>query len=138
MPIATRVVGNGRVGAILAARNMPTEGRHAAALDGSHHLHLVVAQVSVHGATPCRTMVAEDVRNLQSWTGHWCRRLLRRLVLLGPEGLQPIKWAHHFADDVGCHARVECGGIQLGVPEKHLDDAHIDFFFQEMGRKTMP
>jgi hypothetical protein len=33
MPVAAAVVGDGRVGAVLAARNVPTEGRRAAALD---------------------------------------------------------------------------------------------------------
>jgi hypothetical protein len=34
------------------------------------------------GATPSGPVIAEDVRDLQSWTGHGWRRLRRRV--LGP------------------------------------------------------
>src|SRR5262245_9576819 len=40
------VVGNDRVGAALAARHMPAECRRATALDRTHHLHLVEADVT--------------------------------------------------------------------------------------------
>ena len=39
-------------------------------LDGRHHLELVEADVPGIGRTPCRTVVAEDIRNLQRWTRH--------------------------------------------------------------------
>ena len=53
---------------VLAARNMPTEGRRAAALDRTHDLHLVEADVPGIGATPRSPMVAEDIRDLQGGT----------------------------------------------------------------------
>src|SRR6266704_3602352 len=62
--------GDDRVGATLAARHMAAERRRAAALDRRHHLHLVEADVSGIGATPRRPVVAEDIRDLQRWTGH--------------------------------------------------------------------
>jgi hypothetical protein len=34
------------------------------------------------GRTPCRSVVAEDIRDLQRWTGHSRRRLGRWLHLL--------------------------------------------------------
>jgi hypothetical protein len=58
MPIAAAVVGNDRVGAILAARDMTAEGCRAAALDGRHHLQLVETDVPGIGSAPCRPVVA--------------------------------------------------------------------------------
>ena len=75
MPVATTVVGDGRVLArgVLAARDMATEGRRAAGLDRAHHLKLGVRKVALHSTTPSRAVVAEDIRDLQRWTGHVSR-----------------------------------------------------------------
>jgi len=64
MPIAARVVGNGRVGAVLAARDVAAECCGAAALDCRHHLQLIEADMAGIGFAPCRAIVAEDIRNL--------------------------------------------------------------------------
>ena len=74
MPVAAAVVGDDRVGAVLAARDMAAERRGAAALDGAHHLHLVEADVPGIGSAPRRPVVAEDIRDLQHWTGQGCGR----------------------------------------------------------------
>ena len=73
VPIAAAVVGDGRVRAVLAARDMSAERRRAAVLDGAHHLELEQAHVTAVGMTPRGPVVAEDVRDLQSWTGHGAR-----------------------------------------------------------------
>src|SRR5271170_5177713 len=70
VPVAAAVVGDRGVGAVLAARDMSAEGCRAAALDGAHHLELEQANVTAVGMTPRGPVVAEDVRDLQSWTGH--------------------------------------------------------------------
>ena len=72
MPVATGVVGDGRVraGVVLAAGDMAAERRRAAALDCAHHLQLVETDVSAVGFTPSGTVVAEDIRDLQSWPAH--------------------------------------------------------------------
>jgi hypothetical protein len=49
---------------------MTPERRRAAALDRAHHLHLAEAHMTRIGTTPCGAEVAEDVRDLQSWTRH--------------------------------------------------------------------
>jgi len=64
------IVGDDRVGAIFAARHMTAERRRAAALDCAHHLELWQAHVTAVGMTPRGPVVAEDVRDLQNWTGH--------------------------------------------------------------------
>ena len=87
MPVAAAIVGNHSMGAFLAARDMAAERHRAAALDGRHHLHLVEADVPGIGAAPRRPVVAEDIRNLQRWTGHRRRRLHRRRVFPALLGL---------------------------------------------------
>ena len=59
---------------VLAARDMAAERRRAAALDRTHHLQLVAAHMPAVGLAPSGTVVAEDVRDLQSWSSHNRRR----------------------------------------------------------------
>ena len=70
VPVAARVVGDLGVRALLAARDMAAERRRAAALDRRHHLQLAEAHMAGIGLTPCRSMVAEDIRDLQRRTRH--------------------------------------------------------------------
>jgi hypothetical protein len=76
VPVAAGVVGNGRIGAVLAARDMAAEGCRAAVLDRRHHLQLLKADMAGVGSAPCRAMVAEDTRNLQRRARH-ARRVSR-------------------------------------------------------------
>ncbi len=69
------------MGTVLAARDVSAEGRRAAALDGAHHLELEQAHVTAVGMAPRGPVVAEDIRDLQGWTGH-VGPLRWRLVLL--------------------------------------------------------
>jgi hypothetical protein len=102
MPIAAAVEGNDGMTArrILAARNMASERRRAAALDGRHHLQLPEAHMAAIGLTPSGTVVAEDIRNLQSWAEHERRVLLRGLVLLALLD-QLIERTDNLGDQVG-------------------------------------
>ena len=59
---------------VLAARDVATERRRAAALDRAHHLQLVEAGVATVGLAPGRTVLAEDVRDLQDRPKHGRRR----------------------------------------------------------------
>src|ERR1700681_4097123 len=70
MPVTAAVVSDDLMGAIFAAHEMAAQRRRAAALDGSHHLQLVEAHMAGIGLPPCRSVVAEDIRDLQRWTGH--------------------------------------------------------------------
>jgi hypothetical protein len=49
VPVAAAIVGDDGVSAllVLAARNMPTERRRAAALDRTHNLHLAEANTNL-------------------------------------------------------------------------------------------
>src|SRR5215471_2630201 len=64
MPVTARAVSDER----MAAR------RVLAACDCTHHLELVEAHMAAVGLTPSGTMIAEDVRDLQSWSNHNRRR----------------------------------------------------------------
>src|SRR5262249_32803150 len=70
VPVAAAVVGDCRVGTVLAARDVSAKGRRAAALDGAHHLELAETHMTAVGITPCGPVAAEDVRDLQGWPGH--------------------------------------------------------------------
>ena len=119
---------------VLAARNMTSERRRAATLDGRHHLQLAEAHMGAIGLTPSGPVVAENIRNLQSWTEHKRRVLLRWLVLLGLLG-QLIERAHHLGDQVGGDACVVRRRIQPLVAEQSLNHADIKLAFQQMRRK---
>ena len=67
VPIAAAVVGNKRMRAVLAARDMTTERRRAAALDRRHHLQLLEADVPGIRRTPGRPMIPTP-------TGPWWRQ----------------------------------------------------------------
>src|SRR5215471_11734951 len=76
MPVAAGVVGNLGMATrrVLAARDMAAERRRATALDRIHHLQLLKADMAAIGLTPSRAVIAEDVRDLQSWSSHGRRR----------------------------------------------------------------
>ena len=116
MPVAAAVIGDRRVRAVLAAHNMPAESRCAAALDRRHHLQLAEAHVASIGFTPSGPVVAEDIRDLQNWTGHQRRASGGRLVLLGLQA-EMLQRAHDRADGVGGDARVERRRIEFGMSE---------------------
>src|SRR5215467_10145174 len=80
VPITAGVVSDDGVAAVLvlAAHDMAAERRRPATLDRRHHLELAEADMAGIGLTPCRSTVAEDIRNLQRRAGHRCGRLCWR------------------------------------------------------------
>ena len=68
MPVAARVVRDVRMAArrVLAACDVAAERRRAAALDCAHHLQLVETDMAAAGLAPGGTVLAQDVRDLQS------------------------------------------------------------------------
>src|SRR4029077_6355748 len=137
MPIATAIIGDDFVGAFFAARDMPAEGRRAAALDRRHYLQLAEAHVAGVGLAPRRSVVAADIRDLQR-TPHYRRGLCGRLVTSGLQRGQAIQRAHDVPDGVGGDARVERGRIELGVPQKNLDHPDIDVLLKQVRCKAVP
>ena len=147
VPVAAAVVGDRREAAagVLAARDVPAEGRRAAALDGAHHLQL---RQGSHG---------------RGWR-HAKRRRGRGRYPRPPEQDEPSSAAmpaarypavehhhsahravssrsmraHHAPDHVGRHLRVARGRVQLRVAEQDLDDAHVDVVLEQVRREGVP
>ena len=111
------------MGTVLTARHMPAERRRAASLDGTHHLQLVEADAAGIGVAPRRPVVAEDIRNLQRWTGHRCGRLRRWRVIPVLLGLlarlrQQVERALDAGDHTGGDAGVARRRIELVMTER--------------------
>src|ERR1700724_616530 len=114
------VVGDRCVGTVLAACDMSAQRRRAAALDGAHHLELEQAHVTAVGVTPRGPVAAEDVRDLQSWTGHVDPLRWRLVLFLRHQWREPVQRAHDLTDDAGGHLGVACCGVEPGMSEQKL------------------
>src|SRR4029077_12404811 len=68
MPITARVKSDQRMAArhVLATCDVPAERCRAAALDRTHHLQLIEADMAAVGLAPSGTVVAEGVRDLRA------------------------------------------------------------------------
>src|SRR4051812_9672984 len=82
MAVATRVIGNPAVAALLTTLDMAAERGRAALLDRRHHLELIEAHTPGIGSPPIGSMAMEDVRDLQPMAAHGRRSTLR--VSLSP------------------------------------------------------
>ena len=89
------------------------------------------------GSAPCRSMIAEDIRDLQCGTRHARRALSGRLDPLDLAG-DMLQRAHHVANRLGGDARIERRAIELSVPEQHLDHSDIDVPFEQVSGKAVP
>src|SRR5712675_40691 len=83
------------------------------------------------GMTPRGPVVAEDVRDLQSWTGHG-GPLRWWLVLLRHQWREPVQRAHDLTDDAGGHMGVARCGVELGMSEQNLDHTNIDVLLEQV------
>ena len=89
------------------------------------------------GLAPCRTMAAEDIRNLQSRARHKRRASVGWLDLLELER-DMLQWAHDLAERLGGDVSIERGRLQLRMSEQHLDDSDIDFLLEQVGGEAVP
>jgi hypothetical protein len=69
------------------------------------------------GVAPSRSMIAENIRDLQRRTRHASRALGGRVSLL-ELAREVVEWTHDLADGLGGNASIERRGIELGVPER--------------------
>src|ERR1700747_869544 len=99
---------------------MAAQRRRTAALDCRHHLQLVEADMAGMGLTPCRTMAAEDIRDLQSRARHKRRASVGRPDLFELER-KMLQRARDLADRLGGDVSIERGRLKLRVTEQHLD-----------------
>ena len=84
--VAAGIISDMDMATVLAGRDMATQRRRAAALDSGHNFQLAETDVSAIGLTPLGTVVAEDIRDLQGWTGHRAEALPGR----PPSGLPAL------------------------------------------------
>src|SRR5450755_4498740 len=57
---------------------------------------------------------------------------------LGLRQRDAVEWAHDLLDRLGGDPRIERRGIELGVPEQHLDHSDIDVLFQQVSGEAVP
>src|SRR5215468_6154845 len=95
MAVAAGVVGDlgMAAGRILAACDMAAERRRATALDRTHHLQLLKAHMGAVGLTPGKAVIAEDVRDLQSWSSHGRRCFAGGALLSAARRAQTLRGA---------------------------------------------
>src|ERR1035438_6865284 len=142
MPVATGVVGDLGMAAcrVLATRDMPAERRRTTALDRTHHLQLAEAHMPAVGLTPAGTVIAEDIRDLESWSSHG-RRLWRwRLLLVSPRRpaarlAQGIEWALDPSDHSDRHATVAGCRLKPVVPEQSCNHTNIRSEERRVGKE---
>jgi hypothetical protein len=87
MAVATRVVGDPAVAAILAALDMTAEGGRAALLDRRHYPELTQAHMPGIGSAPVSPMAMKDVCDLQPRAAHG--RRARPRVSAFPRSMAP-------------------------------------------------
>ena len=92
------------------------------------------------GRAPSGTVVAEDVRNLQSRSSHNRRLLRRRLLGVSPRRLaarraQARERALYLGDESCRHAGVASRRVELLVPEQRLNQPNILAVLEQMGRE---
>jgi hypothetical protein len=134
VPIATGVVRDLGVAAARAALDVSAERRRAALLDRRHDLELAETQMSGLLPAPRRSVVAEDVRNLQGLPRHGRAGSGARRIGQG----QTLQRTGDRPQGGGGHLGIERRGLQLLVPEQHLNDADVLSVLQQIGGKAVP
>src|SRR5258708_17833703 len=144
MPVATGVVGDLGMAArrVLAARDMPAECRRATALDRHHPLQLLEAHMPAVGLTPNRAEVAEDVRDLQSWSSHGWRLWRRRLLTVSPRTpaarhAQAIDRALDLGNHSSRYTTVAGRRLEFVVSEQRLNQPDIRAALEQVGREAV-
>src|SRR6516164_3554089 len=142
MPVATGVVRDLGMAArcILAACDMPAERCRATALDRTHHLQLLEAHMGAIGLTPSRAVIAEDVRDLQSWEP-WPAVLRCRLLLIvwlrtpAARRVQTLQGALDLGNQSDRHATIAGCRLGLGMSEHGLNDTKALAALEQVGRE---
>src|SRR5271166_5113927 len=143
MPITARVKSDQRIAArhVLATCDVSAERCRAAALDRTHHLQLIEAHMAAVGLAPSGTVVAEDVRDLQSWSNQTAllRRRLLSVSLCAPvvPRAQARERALDLGDYSGRHAGVASRRLELVVSKQRLNHPNVFAVLEQMGCEGM-
>ena len=119
--------------AALAARDMTAERCRAAGPDRRHDLELAAAQMPAMARHDRRRHARRGCPRPPGEAAPWNRRSgLRRW-----RGRQQRERARHLTDRLQGNAGVEGCGVELPVPEQHLDDPDVGVALQEMRREAV-
>ena len=136
------------MGAVLAAHDVAAKRCRAAGFDGRHHAELAQAQVASLMRAISRPGGAEDIRDLQGWTGQdrrrlrgWCLdcggRSSRPFLRSGLEG-EPVERPLHALDQLGRHRRIDRCRLQFFVAQHRLDHADVDTLLEQVRCERVP
>ena len=100
--------------AVLAGIDVATECRRAAVLDRRHDLELGQVQVAGLGGTITGPFSSEDIGDLERGT----QAASAAGILAFHQQRQTLERTGHRADRLGRNTRIECGGIELGMPQQ--------------------
>ena len=106
---------------------MSAQRRAAALFDGRHDLELAQAQVPAL---------------LWRQAGPWMRKMsatsrAERATAATYAGGRRLQRADHLAQELGGHVGIERCGLELLVPEQHLDHADVDLLLQQVGGEAV-
>ena len=114
---ATRIVGDARLAAILAALDMTAE-RWRSAADRGHDLALVVGQPVALGSAKSVAVAAENIRHLQLLRAHDPASFGR-----DHHEREPVERTWRVGDQMSGDLHITGGRRKVGMSEQHLDDA---------------
>ena len=114
MPVATRIVSDPKVAAVVAAIDMAAKRRRPAVLDRRHDLELGKAQVTSLNGAIAGSFSAEDIGDIERGAQAGSVAVLLALH----QRRQMFERTGHRADRLGCDASVERGRIELAVPHR--------------------
>jgi len=137
VPVAARTTGDVLVRTVFAPRDVAAKRGGAALLDGRHHLQLLEADVPGIGGTPCRPVVAEDVRDLQRGAGQGGGLRRPGLALPALARGQTVRRAGDIRDHPGGDPGIARRGGELRMAEQGLDHPDVDAALQEVGGEAV-
>ena len=117
VPVATRVIGDPEVAAVVAAIDMAAESRRPAVLDRRHDLELGKAQVTRLNGAIAGPFRSEDIGDLKrgAQTGSVA------VLLALHQRRQTFERTGDRVDRLGRDASIERGRIEFAVPHQDLD-----------------
>ena len=121
--------------AALAAFDVAAEGCGAAALDGRHHLQL---RRGLHGQHARHARQRRDDGKMSATSSGVAPPAQPFGLLAFHQQPELLERACHRPDRLRRNAGIERCGVQLGMPEQHLDHADVDVLLEEMGGKAVP
>ena len=137
VPVATGVVPDAAMAAVVALLDVAAEGGGAALLDGRHHAALRRREGGSGPSPEGVAVAAEDLRHGDRGTRHGRRSGdVRGAFRDGPR--EKVQRTGRRADGAGGDLQVARRGLQAPMPEQELNRAQVGPRLEEMDGKGMP